>query len=91
MGSQLTEPAVIKGDFEASLQADFYLDQIKDDKLREKFTSTTIAIPLREEGEEVVIDTANDLPEDSNELCLLLSNEECPAEYWMLVSQASLC
>lgn len=88
MGSQLTEPAVIKGDFEASLQADFYLDQIKDDKLREKFTSTTIAIPLREEGEEVVIDTANDLPEDSNELCLLLSNEECPAEYWMLVSQA---
>jgi RNA polymerase-associated protein CTR9 len=69
------------------LNSDFYVDQIPSERLREKYTTTSITIPLKEEGEEVVIDNVSDLPDDSNELCVLLTNEECPAEYWMLVSQ----
>lgn len=85
MSSQIV-PVVV--DEEGPLSADYYLDNITDTRLKEKFTSTTITIPLKEEGEEVVIDAISDLPDDSNELCMLLTNEECPAEYWLLVSQA---
>lgn len=75
-------------DEDVPLNADFYIDFISDPALKEKFTSNTITIPLKEEGEEVVIDAVDDLPDDSNELCALLTNEECSAEYWILVSQA---
>lgn len=88
MSSQKTEVAAVSIlDDELPLNSEFYIDQIPDERLREKYTSSTITIPLKEEGEEVVIDNISDLPDDSNELCVLLSNEECPAEYWMLVSQ----
>lgn len=75
-------------DEEAPLNAEFYVDFITDPALKERFGSDTITIPLKEEGEEVVIDAVNDLPDDSNELCVLLTNEECTAKYWILVSQA---
>lgn len=86
MTSQKPEVAAVEE--EVPLNADFYIDYITDPVLKEKFTNNTITIPLKEEGEEVVIDAINDLPDDSNELCMLLTNEECSAEYWMLVSQA---
>ncbi|ODV84617.1 hypothetical protein CANARDRAFT_182562, partial [[Candida] arabinofermentans NRRL YB-2248] len=69
------------------LSADYYLSTL-DKSLADKYTSTTITIPLKEEGEEVVIDTINDLPLDSSELCTLLTNEESDKEYWLLVAKA---
>lgn len=72
-----------------SLSADFYLASIDDATLKDKYVSpNNITIPLKEEGEEVVINTSTDLPEDSSELCTLLNNEECKPEYWLLVSKA---
>lgn len=75
-------------DEDVPLNAEFYIDYISDPVLKEKFISNTITIPLKEESEEVVIDAVNDLPDDSNELCMLLTNEECSAEYWILVAKA---
>ncbi|VEU20567.1 DEKNAAC101417 [Brettanomyces naardenensis] len=71
-----------------SLSAQYYLGSVDSPAQREKYTSQNITIPLKEEGEEVVIDAENDLPEDSSELCTLLTNEECKAEYWLLVAKA---
>ncbi|KAH3661530.1 hypothetical protein OGAPHI_006378 [Ogataea philodendri] len=69
------------------LNADCYLSTL-DEKQRESFVSKNITIPLKEEGEEVVIDTVSDLPEDSSELCALLTNEESAAEHWLVVAKA---
>ncbi|ODQ49451.1 hypothetical protein PICMEDRAFT_14904 [Pichia membranifaciens NRRL Y-2026] len=89
MTSQKTEASAVSGiDEEVPLNAEFYIDYISDPVVKEKFISNTITIPLKEESEEVVIDAINDLPDDSNELCMLLTNEECPAEYWILVAKA---
>lgn len=89
MASQKTETSVVIADEEEIvLNIDYYLDQLSDSKLRDQFTSTTISIPLKVEGEEVAIDTLNDLPDDPNELCSLLSTEECISKYWILVSKA---
>lgn len=72
-----------------SLSARYYISSIHDSALKEKYTSpNNLTIPLKEEGEEVVIDANTDLPEDSSELCTLLTNEECKPEYWLLVAKA---
>ncbi|KAF6008279.1 hypothetical protein HII13_004064 [Brettanomyces bruxellensis] len=72
-----------------SLSARYYISSIHDAALKEKYTApNNLTIPLKEEGEEVVIDANTDLPEDSSELCTLLTNEECKPEYWLLVAKA---
>lgn len=67
---------------------EYYLASISDAGLREKYTSSNITIPLKQEGEEVVIDAETDLPDDPSELCALLINEERAPEYWLLVAKA---
>ncbi|KAG7828574.1 hypothetical protein KL920_003711 [Ogataea angusta] len=69
------------------LNADYYLSYL-DEKQREAYVSKNITIPLKEEGEEVVIDTISDLPEDSSELCALLTNEESSTKHWLVVAKA---
>ncbi len=83
----ITTSVAIEED-EVPLSNDFYYDQIGDATLRTKLTSTNIAIPLKEEGEEVDIDSYADLPDDPTELSTLLTNEECTAKYWILVAKA---
>lgn len=70
-----------------NLSAEYYL-QTLDKRTQEAYTSKNITIPLKDEGEEVVIDAINDLPEDSSELCTLLQNEDCDKEYWLIVAKA---
>ncbi|KAH3671181.1 hypothetical protein WICMUC_004763, partial [Wickerhamomyces mucosus] len=69
------------------LNADYYLGHL-DEKHKEAYVSKNITIPLKEEGEEVVIDTISDLPEDSSELCAQLTNEESSTKHWLVVAKA---
>lgn len=74
-------------DEDAPLNSDFYLNYVTDAKLKEKFTSNTIAIPLKDAGEEVDIDI-NDLPDDPEDISNLLQAEKCAAKYWILVARS---
>lgn len=73
---------------DVALSNEFYYEQMGNAALKSKLTSTNISIPLKEEGEEVDIDSYADLPDDPTELSTLLTNEECTAKYWILVAKA---
>lgn len=89
MTTQAADAAVIVDSAsDEPLSLDFYLEQITDSHLKSKIINTTISIPMKEEGEELDIDIVNDLPESSSDICMVLTTEECKAEYWILVAQA---
>ncbi|GME79670.1 unnamed protein product [Ambrosiozyma monospora] len=73
---------------EEELSANFYLNTIPNDAKREKYTSKTISIPMKSEGEEIVIDAVTDLPDDSSELCTVLTTEDCSYVHWLAVAKA---
>lgn len=89
MTSQAADAAaIIDSASDGPLSTDFYLDQITDSHLRDKFVDTMISIPMKEEGGEIDIDVVNDLPDDASELCVVLKTEECKVQYWILVARA---
>lgn len=51
-------------------------------------SANILEVPLEADGEAVTIDLDNDLPEDPSEICVLLENEKCAAEYWLAIGTA---
>lgn len=58
------------------------------DILEPPSSANVLEVPLEAEGEAVTIDLDNDLPEDPSEICVLLENEKCAAEYWLAIGTA---
>lgn len=81
--------AIIDSASDGPLSNNFYLDQIYDSELKDRFINSNITIPMKEEENgELDIDVVNDLPDDAGELCVILKAEECKAQYWIAVAQA---
>lgn len=81
--------AILDSASDGPLSSEFYLDQIFDSELKDRFNNMNITIPMKEEENgEIDIDVVNDLPEDASEICAILKAEECKAQYWVAVAQA---
>lgn len=75
-------------DYEIPLSAGFYTAQIAAADTRLKLTSDAIAIPLQEEGEELDIDSPEDLPDDAEEILTVLINEQAAWPHWLAIARA---
>lgn len=73
---------------DGALSGAFYVEQIATGETRLRYASEAISIPLQEEGEELDIDSASDLPDDAEEITTVLVNEGAQLQYWFAVARA---